>query len=387
MALTGRITLLLAILLAVAAPIGAMAWWNRVGRASTRSARWGRWTSRSALLLGSQVSALILAAVLINDAGNFYTSWLELLGERHTVHHTVAAPGSQDQALRGELARARARGHGIVVRITIPGTRSGVGDFSGLVYLPVQYGLPGYEHRTFPVVELVAGSPGTPKTWTDSLQVAHALDGEIAAGRSLPFIAVMPSQDVAGGRDTQCVHVVGGPDVETYLTADVRDVITHAYRAGTQPGSWAIMGYSSGGFCATNLAMRHPNLFSAAVSIAGYVRPAHDPQTGELFGHDATLREQNTPIWRATHLPPPDIALLLMSSAQDRGTYDDAHAMAAAARPPLSVTLVSLRHGGHNFEVWRAEEPVAFAWLSARLTAPLAPPPVIDNTRPVVVTS
>jgi hypothetical protein len=52
----------------------------------------------------------------------------------------------------------------------------------------------------------------------------------------------------------------------------------------------------------------------------------------------------------------------------------------------LSVTLVSLRHGGHNFEVWRAEEPGAFAWVSAQLTAPLTPPPVIDNTPPVVAT-
>jgi S-formylglutathione hydrolase FrmB len=167
----------------------------------------------------------------------------------------------------------------------------------------------------------------------------------------------------------------------------VRAVITRAYRASTQHGSWAVMGYSSGGFCATNLAVRHPDLFAAAVSIAGYARPAHDHQTGELFGHDVALRDRNTPIWRATHLPPTDIALLLMSSAQDPATYHDAHAMARAARAPMSVTLVSLRHGGHNFEVWRAEEPVAFAWLSARLTAPLAPPPVIDSTRPVVVTS
>jgi len=183
------------------------------------------------------------------------------------------------------------------------------------------------------------------------------------------------------------VNVVGGPDVETYLTADVRAVITRAYRANTAPGSWAVMGYSSGGFCATNLAMRHPSLFSAAVSIAGYARPAHDHQTGELFGRDARLRDQNTPVWRATHLPPPDIALLLMSSAQDTATYHDAQALAAAAQAPFSVTLVTLRHGGHNFEVWRAEEPVGLDWLSTHLTAPLTPPPVIDNTRPVVVTS
>ncbi len=387
MAITGPVTLALAILLALVMPAVALYSWNRVGRGSTGSAKWSRWTWRGAVLFGSQLSSVILVAVLINDAGKFYTSWLELLGERHTLHHTVATPGLQDQALRAELDKARAQGHGLVVKITIPGTHSGIGDFSGLVYLPVQYGMPGYEHRTFPVVELIAGSPGTPKTWTGPLDVARVLDSEIASGRSLPFIAVMPSQEVAGRRDTQCVRVVGGPDVETYLTTDVREVITRSYRANPHPGAWGLMGYSSGGYCATNLAMRHPTMFAAAVSIAGLAHPAHDHQTGELFGGSATLRNENTPIWRATHLPPPDIALLLMSSAQDEETDRDAHLMATASKPPLSVTLVTLRHGGHNFEVWHAEEPVAFDWLSEHLTAPLTPPPVIDNTQPVVVTS
>lgn len=386
MALTGRFTLLLAILLAMAVPSIALFSWNRVGRGERRSAKVQRWTWRGTVLFASQLSAVFLVGVLVNDSGNFYSSWLELLGEKHTLQHTVAAPGSQDRALRSELDRARASGHGLVVPLKIPGVRSGIAAYTALVYLPIQYGMPAYADRTFPVVELIAGSPGTPKTWTHALDVANVLDREIASGSSLPFIAVMPSQEVAGGRDTQCVDVVGGPKMETYLTADVRSVITHAYRASRQPGSWAVMGYSSGGFCATNLAMRHPGLFAAAVSVAGYARPAHDHQTGELFGHNTRLRNQNTPLWRAAHVAPADTALLLMSSAQDRATYNDARAMAAAARPPLSVTLVSLRHGGHNFEVWRAEEPVAFAWVSARLTAPLTPPPIIDNTAPVVVT-
>lgn len=385
-ALTGPMTLLLATVLCVLMPAAAMFLWNRVGRAPRRSAPWLRWVCRGALTLGSQLSAVILVAVLVNDAGYFYTSWLELLGERHTLSHPLAAPGNEDAALRSKLEHARAQGRGIVVPIAVPGTRSGISGLPALVYLPVQYGMTAYEHRSFPVLELIAGSPGKPKTWTNSLHIAHVLDREIAAGRSLPFIAVMPSQDVAGARDTQCVNVAGGPAVETYLTVDVRSAIIHAFRASTPLGSWALMGYSSGGFCATNLAMRHPDLFTAAVSVAGTARPAHDHQTGELFGHNAELRNQNTPIWRANHLPPPDVALLLMSSAQDPATYRDAQDMASAARLPLSVTLVSLAHGGHNFEVWQAEEPVAFAWVSRHLTAPLAPPPVIDHARPVVVT-
>jgi enterochelin esterase-like enzyme len=385
--LTGRTTLILAIVLAAAMPAITLYAWNRFGTSSSRAAVVRRWSGRAALVLGSQLTAVAMVAVLVNDAGNFYSSWLELFGEKHTVRHVVARPGNEDTQLRTKLAQARAQGRGLTTRISIRGSRPDFGTFSALVYLPMQYGMPEYAHRTFPVVELIAGSPGTPQTWTKSLAVARILDREMAAGRSSPFIAVMPSQDVAGRRDTQCVDVVHGPNVERYLTVDVRSATTRAFRASTQSREWALMGYSSGGFCAINLTMRNPRLFSVAVSIAGNMRPAHDHQTGELFGRNRLLRDQNTPIWRAVALSPPNVALLLMSSAKDTTTSRDAADLAAAARSPLSVALLTLRRGGHNFEVWRAEEPVAFAWVSAHLTAPLAPPPVVDNTQPVVVTS
>ncbi len=385
MALTGPWTVLIAFVLCFTMPILALVFWNRVGHSASRWAPWRRWTLRGILVFGSQLTAVALVAVLVNDSGRFYSSWLELLGEKHSVTHTAQLPGNQDQILQRQLAAAR--GKGVLTKVTIPGIRSGIGNVSALVYVPMQYGMPSYQQRSFPVVELIAGSPGTPQTWTDSLHVAQILDAEIAAGRSEPFIAVMPSQDVAGPRDTQCVNVVGGPAVDTYLTTDVRTAITHAFRATTNRAGWSLMGYSSGGFCATNLAMRHPDVFSSAVSIAGTAKPAHDHQTGDLFGHNVALQNENTPIWRAEHLPPPNIALLLMSSSEDPATRRDAQLMASAAKSPLSVTLISLSHGGHNFEVWQAEEPVAFAWISAHLIPPLAPPPVIDHIAPVQVTS
>jgi S-formylglutathione hydrolase FrmB len=194
----------------------------------------------------------------------------------------------------------------------------------------------------------------------------------------------MPTEDVDGGRDTQCVNIVHGPQVDTYLTQDVRTAAVHAFRVRADAAAWGLMGYSSGGFCATNLAMRHPDMFSAGVSIAGYSRPAHDHQTGDLFHGDTAARDANTPLWRASHLPLPEIALLLISSNEDPETAHDAMALAALAGAPMSVTRIDLTHGGHNFEVWRAEEPEAFAWLSSHLVAPLAPAPVIDHLNPTV---
>ncbi|UQX89018.1 alpha/beta fold hydrolase [Jatrophihabitans telluris] len=376
MALTGRPTVMLAVLIATLFPVALVLFWNRL------RARGPRYVLRTVLLFGSQLSAIALVAILVNDAGNFYTSWRELLGERHTLRQLSAAPGNQDGALVARLAEDRRRGHGTVVSLAIPSTSRGIGTYRALVYLPAQYGMAAYQNRTFPVVELIAGSPGTPQTWTHSLAVAAKLDAEIKAGRSVPLIAVMPTQDVAGGRDTQCVDVVGGPAVDHYLTVDVRSAITRAYRANSESSAWALMGYSSGGFCATNLAMRHPDYFSSAVSLAGYGRPAHDHQTGELFGNSTQLRNLNTPLWRAKNLPPPDIALLLIASRQDPQTARDARDLVAEAVSPLSVSTLTLHHGGHNFEVWRAEEPIAFAWLSRRLTGPLAPPPLLDNMEP-----
>ncbi|MDP9117796.1 MAG: esterase family protein [Actinomycetota bacterium] len=386
MSLTGPITAALAVLLCVLMPILTLVLWNRFGRGDSSWAAVRRWIGRGGFLLGSQLTAVLLIAVLGNDANHFYTSWLELIGDHHTVSHPTAAPGNQDHLLQPKLADAVAHDRGLIVPIKIAGTASGINGFTALVYLPAQYGQPGYADRTFPVVELIAGSPGTPTTWTQSLHVASVLDTEIAAGRTQPMIVVMPSQDVDGLRDTQCVNVVGGPKVELYLTTDVRATIRSAFRADMAPGAWSLMGYSSGGFCATNIAMRHPDLYRAGVSIAGYSSPAHDHQTGELFGHNTALRNENTPLWRAQHLPPPNVALLLMTSKDDPQTDRDARKLAAVAREPLAVTLIPLAHGGHNFEVWRADEPVAFAWLSAHLPPALAPAPVVDNVSPVIVT-
>jgi hypothetical protein len=71
--------------------------------------------------------------------------------------------------------------------------------------------MPGYEYRHVPGHRIDRRLSGYADDLDRSVGVARVLDGEIKAGRSLTFIAVMPTHDVAGGRDTQCVNVAGGP--------------------------------------------------------------------------------------------------------------------------------------------------------------------------------
>ena len=67
------------------------------------------------------------------------------------------------------------------------------------------------------------------------LHVASVLDNLIDTGRAAPFIAVIPVQNVASPRDTECVDVVHGPQVEDYLTTDVRTAVLREFR-GHRPG-------------------------------------------------------------------------------------------------------------------------------------------------------
>jgi enterochelin esterase-like enzyme len=248
--------------------------------------------------------------------------------------------------------------------------------------LPPQYGDPAYRNRRFPVIELVPGYPGHPRNWVEQFNVAAVLDQAIASGHVSPLIAVMPTSTVTPPRDTECVNVPGGPQVETYLTTDVPDAITRAFRAQPISTGWALMGYSTGGYCSVNLALRHPGHYRAAVSLAGYNAPANDRTTGDLFAGDSALRDQNTTLWRVQHLPPPVLSLLLMDTADDKESFSDDRALAAAAVPPLHVSVISLAHGGHNFTTWRAEELTALSWLSAFLTPPLAPIPAVNGQTP-----
>jgi S-formylglutathione hydrolase FrmB len=142
------------------------------------------------------------------------------------------------------------------------------------------------------------------------------------------------------------------------------------------------MGYSTGGYCAMNIALRHPDRYASAVSLSGYDEPYLDATTGHLFGASREARDANDPLWRLRHLAAPDVSLLLASTGGDPVPARESRQMALAARPPTQVDLLPLRQGGHDFAMFRIFEPAAFDWISRQISAPLAPSVVIDGTQP-----
>ncbi len=366
-------TAVVAVGLALAAPLTTALLWNRPRR------RWVRIGLRTAALASTQALALLAAALLLNRDYQFYSSWSELFGAP-TLHSAIES-GHPSRALDAadsrRLVDAFRAGHGTVLPWRVISNVPGVPHSEpGLVYLPAAYGDPSAATQQFPVVELLDGFPGTPGTWTNALHVQQTLDTLIARHESLPFIAVMPTQNVAYPHDTECVNQLDGPATDTYLTSAVRAQVLADFRALPQRSAWSLMGYSTGGYCAMNLAMRHPDLYAAAVSMSGTDRPSRDRTTGSLFGSDVALQEANTPLWESLHWPARDerwgpLDILAVAGRQERIVYLMAERLARDSRGSLHVTALLIDHGTHNAKMWTAVEPLAFNWLSAHLTGAL----------------
>jgi enterochelin esterase-like enzyme len=378
MGLTDASTLVAAIALLTALTLATLLSWGRLDPLG-----WWRWPIRVSMLVSCQVLAVGIAGLSVNRTYDFYVSWSELLGQHATSHSRQAKQGLMDSQLAPTLRTNFVAHQGTLVSIFVPGVRSGLPGAPASVYLPAAYGDPAYANRSFPVVELVSGYPGSPQSWIGVLHVVAMLDSLMQLGSTVPFIAVMPTSNLKMPRDTECVNAIGGAQVDTYLASDVRSAIDSAFRADSSGQQWGVMGYSTGGYCAANLAMRHPTEFRVAVSLSGYDRTAIDSQTGNLFRGSTIVANLNDLVWRAKHLPNPNIDILLFATLQEPSSVRDVRRFEQAARPPLQLWDVILPRGGHNRYTWISEMPTAFGWMSRYLASPLLPVPSVDGLLPV----
>jgi enterochelin esterase-like enzyme len=323
-----------------------------VGAAVLLAARWdrgARWT-RAGLTVLSVVAVLATSALELNRLTDTYPSWSALVGNGRDAGPVAVRDATNPSGAGGRI-----------VQVRIAGRASGL-TMPAYVYLPA-----GYDtgDRRYPVIEAMHGYPGSPRAWLRRLDVLGTLNREIAAGRMAPTVAVFPYQTPAPLLDTECTNLVGGPQTETYLTRDVPAAIEARYRVRTDRAGWALTGYSAGGFCATNLILRHPGRYAAAASLSGYAA------AGITIG-DGSERTTNNPAWRLRNLPRPPIALYLAWAADDRHCAADNRLLARLARNPVALTTAVVAHGGHSDAVWRAMEAPAFDWLSSWLARPVA---------------
>jgi S-formylglutathione hydrolase FrmB len=119
----------------------------------------------------------------------------------------------------------------------------------------------------FPVLYLLHGLSDDHTIWMRRTSIERH-----AAG--MPLIIVMPD----GGRSWYCNDLrPGGLRYEDHIVRDVAGVVDATFSTIPRRSSRAIAGLSMGGYGATMLAMRHPDVFSVAAGHSGVMRLFHAP--------------------------------------------------------------------------------------------------------------
>jgi enterochelin esterase-like enzyme len=314
-----------------------------------------RWLNRTMTVLACLAATAATALVWVNRQIDEYPTWASLLGS------TAAAAATPPGAAIPVAVTPATRGGGQVVSYTVTGPASHL-TMPVYAYLPPQYRTD--TTTSYPVIEALHGYPGSPLQWIKKLGVVPILDTEIRTGRMAPTIVLFPYQTPAPLLDTECTNLVGGPQAETFLTADVPAFARAHLRVRPGPGTWGLTGFSAGAYCASDLLLRHPGEYAAAASLSGYADP------GIRVGNGSEHTTYNA-VWRLTHLPVPAVALYLACAKTDKNALRGTEEVARLAHAPMSVTTSYVNGGGHNLATWRAMEAPSFDWLSSWLGRPI----------------
>jgi S-formylglutathione hydrolase FrmB len=308
--------------------------------------------------------ALAILVVCAGCSSSNPTSAQSLTTTDHQDRSTAAAALPRSPSQPG--TRTAIPAHSAITHVVIP-TDGAQHAQTALVYLPAAYFDPAQRTRHFPVVELFDGADTTPQDWLTRLHLQQTADTEIAAGRATPFIAVMPTQNYLGhDHDGECVNAVHGAQQDTTLSTDVRAVMLRAFRAERTRKAWALMGFSTGGYCALNLAMRHPDWYSTVVDEAGDTTPYLDVTTGALFAGRTALFRANSPLWQVREGHDPDLHVLMIAGDRDRRALRQYDQFLPLAHSPMQMWDMFVHVEGHGYRAFLRFEPAAFDWLSSQ---------------------
>ena len=349
------------------------------------------------------VTAMLFGVLGVNRYYGYYQTWNALLADlthqspdaASGVPHVKLASGSQAGTLDGnhsDLEQAQQQGY--LLRLTVAGHRSHLAR-AVYVYLPPQYFQPAYQAYRFPAIELIHGQPGGPQDWVTVVGVTYAFRHLLAERLARPAVLVMPDANGGNQISLQCLNQAGGPQDLTYLAVDLPGQIARTLRVLRPGPAWGVAGYSEGGFCAANMALRYPHRYGLAGVLSGYFTPLDNQLAGSRlvspFGGSSRLREQNTPLEEIQRLPATAVIPRFWLGAGAADGQDVANAerfwLELRSRQP-NVPLTLTPGSGHSMTTWRAEVPSLLTWMTpdlaraARAETAVPPATVLAASRP-----
>ena len=230
-------------------------------------------------------------------------------------------------------------------------------DRDVFVFLPPSYSKE--KHRRYPVVYALHGYSIGAEQWTHEIHVPQTIEGAFALGAK-ETIVVLPDAKTAYGGSMYSSSATTG-DWEKFIAHDLVAYIDAHYRTLPNRASRGLVGHSMGGYGASRIGMKHPEVFGSLYIMSPCCmspRPAAPPSAGadKKFADAEKKFEEAV----ATLKSPADAA--------DLPFFTKAQLATAAAwspdpkNPPLDFDL-PVRDGVPQPEVlakWTANAPLAF---------------------------
>lgn len=375
--------------------ISIVAWWFRGGilaiGIALLAASWfvfRHWLVRWGARLLTVIVAIAFVGASINAHFGYFPTLGALLGRRAADQMSQASfrklESALSQTLKGHWHSGWAGGRhkgtlpprGVVISFPMPGTVSHFDAVTGQVYLPpIWFASP---HPHLPVIVLLHGSPGSPADWTRAAFADLTADAFARTHGGFAPILVMPDENgTQWWHDSECVNGVQGR-AEMYVTVDVRRAVERAFATRRDGASWGIGGLSEGGSCALQIALRHPNLFSAVGDFSGEDHPFVPGGARRLFFGSTpaqlTAAERSyDPRWLFAHWHHHGLApAIAFAIGRQDGLYSrEQHLFAMARRDHFDAEMI-VRPGSHTFMFWGQSFAAALPFLVQRLDHPVS---------------
>jgi S-formylglutathione hydrolase FrmB len=132
-------------------------------------------------------------------------------------------------------------------------------DRDVIVFLPPSYQKD--KNRRYPVVYALHGYSIGAEQWTHEIHVPQTIEGAFAKGLQEMIVVLPDSKTVYNGSMYSSSETTG--DFEKFIWHDVVNYIDAHYRTLANRESRGLVGHSMGGYGASRIGMKHPDVFGA----------------------------------------------------------------------------------------------------------------------------
>ena len=144
-------------------------------------------------------------------------------------------------------------------------------DRDAIVFLP-----PSYEKdkkRRYPVVYALHGYSIGAEQWTKEIHVPQTIEGAFAQGAKEMIVVLPDSKTIYNGSMYSSSATTG--DFENYIARDVVGYMDAHYRTIPNRTSRGLVGHSMGGYGASRIGMKHPDVFGALYIMSPVLHVSH----------------------------------------------------------------------------------------------------------------